>query len=215
MKKNYYILGCGGFAKEVYFLSNQILKNENYQFKGFIDYKPIITYIEACKNKLPVIDEDYFLNNVLPNDETLIFMGVGEPKLIEKLSLKFANYNFPNLIHNNFIGDINSIEIGKGNIITAGCVFTVDIKIGSFNIFNLNVTVGHDTKILNNNVFNPGCNVSGSVSVGSNNLFGTNSTILQQISIENNNIIGASSLINKNVDNDKIMVGVPAKALNK
>ncbi len=215
MKKNYYILGCGGFAKEVYFLSNQILKNENYQFKGFIDYKPIITDIEACKNKLPVIDEDYFLNNVLPNDETLIFMGVGEPKLIEKLSLKFANYNFPNLIHNNFIGDINSIEIGKGNIITAGCVFTVDIKIGSFNIFNLNVTVGHDTKILNNNVFNPGCNVSGSVSVGSNNLFGTNSTILQQISIENNNIIGASSLINKNVDNDKIMVGVPAKALNK
>jgi sugar O-acyltransferase (sialic acid O-acetyltransferase NeuD family) len=215
MKKNYYILGCGGFAKEVYFLSKKILVSENYQFKGFIDYEPIITDIEACKNKLPVIDEDYFLNNVLPNDETLIFIGVGEPKLIEKLSIKFANYNFPNLIHNNFIGDINSIDIGKGNIITAGCVFTVDIKIGSFNVFNLNVTVGHDTKILNNNVFNPGCNVSGSVSVGSNNLFGTNSTILQQISIENNNIIGASSLINKNVDNDKIMVGVPAKVLNK
>lgn len=215
MKKNYYILGCGGFAKEVYFLANQTLNDENYQFKGFIDYKPSIDDIEACKKKLPVIDEDYFLSNIFPSDETLIFIGVGEPKLIEKLSIKFKNYNFPNLIHDKFIGDINSIDIGRGNIITAGCVFTVDIKIGSFNIFNLNVTLGHDTKILDNNVFNPGCNVSGSVIVGSNNLFGTNSTILQQISVENNNIIGASSLINKNVDSNKIMVGVPAKALNK
>lgn len=39
MIKNYYIIGSGGFAKEVYTLTLQTLTNSN-SFKGFIDLDP-------------------------------------------------------------------------------------------------------------------------------------------------------------------------------
>lgn len=214
MKKQYYIIGSGGLAKEVHFLAEELL-DESHDFMGFIDYKPEVKTIIVRGQVLPVIDEDFFLENMLPSGDINLYHGIGNPNLLGKLSKQFENYTFPNLIHPNFIGDRKSIQFESGNIITAGCVFTVDIKIGSHNIFNLNCTIGHDTAIGNCNVFNPGVNISGSVKIGSRNLFGTNSTVLQLLQINDDNILGASSLANKNIDSNCTMVGVPAKKLEK
>lgn len=214
MKKHYYIIGSGGFAKEVFHLSEEIL-DSSYTFSGFIDRKPSSEMITVRGRNVPVFDEEHFLKNIIPAKNLNIYFGVGDPNLIQKLSIRFKKYNFPNLIHETFVGDRDSITFGKGNIITAGCIFTVDISVGSFNIFNLNTTIGHDTVIKDNNIFNPGCNISGDVRIGSNNLFGTNSTVLQGITIENNNILGAASLANKNISNDCVMVGVPAKKIER
>jgi acetyltransferase-like isoleucine patch superfamily enzyme len=142
-------------------------------------------------------------------------MGIGDAKILAKVSNKFSNFHFPNLLYNQSFGDLISIKMGRGNIITPGCVFTVDITIGSFNIFNLNSTIGHDTTIGSCNIFNPGCNISGNVKIGDLNLFGTNATVLQNLHIGNNNVLGASSLANKSFTDNHIMVGVPAKKLKK
>jgi sugar O-acyltransferase (sialic acid O-acetyltransferase NeuD family) len=210
MTKKYYIIGSGGFAKEVYFLAEQCL-DKSIIFSGFIDFEPKFRSLVVRQKEENVIDEMYFLENIKPSSDIQIYLGIGDPKLIEKLSIKFQNYLFPNLIHPNFVGDIKSIHFGIGNIITAGCVFTVDIKVGSFNIFNLHTTIGHDCVIENFNVFNPGANISGGVNISSANLFGTNCTVLQMLKIGKNNIIGAASLANKNIDDGCVMVGVPAK----
>lgn len=212
MNKSYYILGSGGFAKEVYFLADECL-DDTFKFIGFIDFQPKTKSILVRGNEEAIIDEDYFLENVTPSSDIHIYHGIGNPILLEKLSKRFQDYIFPNLIHPNFIGDKKSIQFGNGNIVTAGCVFTVDIKIGSNNIFNLNTTVGHDTIIGDCNVFNPGANISGSLDINSENLFGTNCTVLQMLKIGKNNIIGASSLVNKNIGDDSIMIGVPAKKM--
>jgi len=213
-KKDYYIIGAGGFAKEVYYLAEEVFK-DNSTFKGFIAYEPKEDKLMARGEEKPILDEKSFLVNIKPSDRTSVFMGVGNPQLIKTLSRTFEAYNFPNLIHHSFIGDKTSIELGSGNIITAGCIFTVDIKIGSFNIFNLGTTVGHDVVIGNCNVFNPACNISGEVEIGSGNLFGVNSTVLQQLEIKNDAILGGASLSNKSIDNDDVMVGIPAKKINK
>jgi sugar O-acyltransferase (sialic acid O-acetyltransferase NeuD family) len=212
--KHYFILGSGGFAKEVYFLASEVL-DSNYQFGGFIDRNTINDYIEVRKHKVKVWDENIFLSQVLPQNNTTLFMGVGDPKLLLKLSVKFQEYHFPNLIHPSFVGDFQSIQLGRGNIICAGCIFTVDIQIGSFNVFNLGVTVGHDTRIENGNVFNPGVNVSGGVQMGSGNLLGTNATVLQYLSIGNYTTLGAASLATKSIEDHQVMIGVPAKPLNR
>lgn len=207
----YYILGNGGFAKEVLFLSKEVFGSLN-DFAGFIDYKPTSNKVLCMGEEYPVIDEDEFLN--LKNFNCHTYLGIGEPKKLRKVSEKFLGYNFPNLVHPNVIMD-KSVVLGSGNIITAGCVLTVDIILGNYNIINLNTTIGHDTQVSSFNVFNPGSNVSGSVFVGNGNLFGTNSTILQGVSIGDNSIIGAASLINKNVGNNLVVVGVPGKAIKK
>ncbi|MFN7656520.1 MAG: acetyltransferase [bacterium] len=202
-----YIIGSGGFAKEVYFL---IKETNLYEFKGFVDYKPKNTTLTIGVESFPIIDEDEFLNGY---ESSNIVIGVGRPHLLKMLSEKFKNFNKPNIIHPSFISDSKNIIMGVGNIITAGVIFTTNITIGSFNVFNLNMTIGHDSMIGNHNVFNPSTNISGNNKIGNGNLFGVGSISLENMEIGNNNVIGASALLTKNINNDGVYVGIPAKIM--
>ena len=208
-----FIIGCGGFAKEVLFLLEEV-KGSLEDFRGFIDYKPTKNKFLCRRTEFDVIDEVDFLKMNYKKDEIELYIGVGDPRILKNISDKFNGYKFPNLIHRNVIKD-ESVFLGKGNVITAGCVLTVDIKIGSYNIFNLNTTIGHDTVIGDFNVFNPGANISGSVILGSENLIGTNSTILQCLKIGDNSILGAGAVLSKNLESNLVAVGIPAKPIKK
>lgn len=211
-----YILGAGGFAKEVLFLFKSSEFKEQ-AFNGFIDFDPCSDQLKIGKESFPLISEASFLSNLKNNEAKNInlFIGIGNPELIHKILSKFDKYdfNFPNLISQNATLDMRLNKAGKGNIITSGTVFTVDIELGSFNIFNLNSTIGHDTVIGSRNVFNPGANISGGVKIGDQNLFGTNSTVLQYHSIGSGNTIGANALVNKDIEDNETRVGVPAKRI--
>ncbi len=204
-----FILGSGGFAKEVFALIKQI---GSYEFSGFIDIDKKPDIIIGGKN-YKVYAENY-LENV--DKDIRLVIGVGDPKLIEKLANKFRNkFKFPNLIHPSVIGNFDDISKGNGNVITQNCVFTTSIKIGSFNIFNLSTTVGHDVIIGNYNVINPAVNISGGVIIGNSNLIGVNATILQYKSVGNYSTVGASSLVTKDVEDNTIVTGIPAKKFIK
>lgn len=214
--KKIYIFGTGGFAKEIYFLIFEINNAKaTFEVAGFIDLQPKSQHLEIGGNKFDVFDEDSFFKDSL-NADASFAIGIGNPKVLNSIKSKYlSEYDFPNLIHPNVIGLFETIQFGKGNIITAGCIFTVDIKIGSLNIFNLNSTLGHDSQIGDCNVINPGTNISGGVSIGSKNLLGTNSTILQYIKIGDNNLIGAGAMLNTNIGNNKVAVGLPAKEIKE
>jgi sugar O-acyltransferase (sialic acid O-acetyltransferase NeuD family) len=214
MNKDYYIIGSGDFAKEVYIWTKDALTTEE-NFMGFIDNNDQKKEVSIGGKFYPIIQESNFLNRISPSASIKLYFGIGNPSLIEKLFQKFQNYNFPNLIHPNTSGDFTSIKMGKGNIVTPGCILTVDITIGNCNVFNLNTTIGHDTIIGDFNIFNPGSNISGGTKIGSNNFFGTNCSVLQHLKIENRNIIGALTLINKDLGSDFTMVGVPGRPLKK
>jgi len=212
--KEIYILGSGGFAKEVYFLINEInhkFENPIYNFKGFISKTNEISELIIGKLKLPVIFEEHFFKMPI-NEVSCLAIGIGDPNILEKIYNRWIDkYDFPNLIHPNFVSHEQTIEMGSGNIITSGNIFTIDIKIGSFNIFNLNTTVGHDANIGSFNVINPGANISGGVKIGNSNLIGSNATILQYIELGNNSILGSGAVLTKNLESNVIAVGLPAK----
>lgn len=203
--KDLYIIGCGGFAKEVYFLARVI---GGYTVKAFINHVKAEPVVFAGET-IPVIEEQEFLQ--LSKDNICLAFGIGDPKLIKMLSDTFSDYDFPNLIHPNVTGDFCNIKMGRGNILTANVTFTTCIEIGNFNVFNLMTTVGHDVLIGDYNVINPSVNISGGVVIGNVNLIGVSATILQYKSIGNHSIVGASSLVVKNVPDDVTVIGVPAK----
>ena len=215
--RDLYIIGSGGLGKEVFCVITDINNNGSpeYDFKGFIDYQSAVNEISIGNVKFPVIDEDDFLSTVLASDNICLAIGIGSPKSIQKVSRKFKDYQFPNLIHPNFIGQMEAINMGKGNVITAGNIFTCDITIGNFNYVNLACTVGHDSIIGSFNVINPGCNISGGVKIGDLNLLGTNATILQYLSIGDYNILGAGGVLTKGIENNQVFVGSPAKFLKE
>lgn len=209
---NSYIIGSGGLAKEV--LRLLLDTGEKYPFKGFIDFNPKSGEIFADGNNYPVLDENSFLTDSNINKEnSAVFLGIGDPKKSVEILHKYKGFIFPNLIHPSFVGSSHSITFGQGNIITAGCIFTVDIKIGSFNIINLNTTIGHDTEVGNFNVMNPGVNVSGGVQIGNGILLGTNSTVLQYLKIGDSSILGAGAVLTKDLEPNSLAVGIPAKVI--
>ena len=219
MKKDLYIIGAGGFAKEVGFLIKEInqssLDNEKYLLKGFIDIRNIGESIILGKEKYTILSEDNFVSGSV-NRSAHMVIGTANPIFVKKIIEKFGDrYDFPNLIHPNVIGDFEHIAMGKGNIIAAGCIFTTSIKIDSYNIINIGSTIAHDVEIGSFNIINPRTNISGGVRVGDSNIFGTNSTVIQYLEVGENTTIGAGAVITRSIEDNSIMLGNPAKLFMK
>jgi sugar O-acyltransferase (sialic acid O-acetyltransferase NeuD family) len=179
----YRVLGRGGFAKEV----NGLL----WQMK--------------IKAKETFIDD----NTTLPTDDILV-IGIGDPASKKKFAEKFKLNYFPNIIAKDAVCDI---EMGIGNVICNGNIFTVDISIGNLNAFNLNCTIGHDVRIGNYNQINPSVNISGRVTIGDECLIGAGAIILEQLTICSNVIIGAGAVVTKDITEPGTYIGLPARKI--
>jgi len=210
-KRDFVIIGSGGLAKEIRFLVSQEFIDINRLFyRHFLGY--IDTYFNKTIHNEPVIgNDDWLLSRQFATD---VFFGIGNPLVVQTLVEKYSQnkfLKFPNLFHSHVIGDFDNINLGEGNIFTAGTIFTTDIKIGNFNIFNLNTTVGHDVNIGNYNLFNPGCNISGNVTIENTCLFGTGCQVLAKLNIPSYTTIGSGAVLTKSILNEYgVYVGIPA-----
>lgn len=89
------------------------------------------------------------------------------------------------------------INIGKNVQITAGVTI---------------LTHGYDWSVIKGK-YGDILGSSGKVSIGDNVFIGVNTTILKGVTIGNNVIIGANSLVNKDVIDDVVVAGNPAKVI--
>ena len=141
--------------------------------------------------------------------------GVGSSKTRKKIIDKIIdneNLEFPNVIDPS-VQMSERICMGKGNIICAGNIMTVDIEIGDFNIINLDCTVGHDAVLHSYVTVYPSVNISGCVEAGDETELGTGSHIIQGIHIGEKTIIGAGSVVIRDMPSNCTAVGNPAKPI--
>ena len=215
MKRDIYILGAGGMAKDTLCLINDINASRDlYHFRGFVSIGDE-REVRFGKQTHPVFDESMFLAEML-GPETRLAIGTGGPDLNQKIVEKIPIPGlFPNLIHPGFIGNRDGIVFGEGNLVTAGNIWMTQIEVGSYNVFNMASVIDHDSTIGSFNVLNPGCKISGGTRIGDLNLIGTGSTVLQYLEIGDSAIIGGGALVNKNVPSRKVVVGVPAKVIKE
>jgi len=73
--------------------------------------------------------------------------------------------------------------------------------------------VGHDVVIGDFCVINPVATISGGVTVEDDVLIGTGTNILQNITIKARSTAGAGSLVAKDIPEDTVVVGIPAKPM--
>jgi UDP-3-O-[3-hydroxymyristoyl] glucosamine N-acyltransferase len=108
-------------------------------------------------------------------------------------------------------------KLGKGGMISPGCVVTSNITFGDYVTLNLNTTVGHDTRIGTYCTTNPGVHISGQIEIGSCNEFGTGCIVRDRLIIGSNKTFGAQTAVVKNIwgDDKETYVGIPAKKLMK
>lgn len=207
--KSIVIYGAGGFGREVQWLIERInQQEEEWLIEGYLDdgVEPgtringytVLGGIEKLR------DYDRSLSIVC----TVRTSAVRE-KIIRKIE-DIGIFEFPNLIDPD-VKMSDSIRLGKGNIICAGSILTVNISIKDFVILNLNATVGHDAVLKSYATVYPGVNISGCVSVAEGVELGTGTQIIQGKEIGKNTIVGEGSVVIRDLPPDCTAVGVPAK----
>lgn len=210
MLKDLYIVGAGGFGREVAWLVERINQVEpEWNLKGFIDDDESVQ--GAFKDDYPVVGGCDYLQH-LPN-QVWVVCAVGSAKtrkkIIEKLS-QISNVSFATLIDPSVLQS-NRVEVGEGSIICAGTILTVDICVGKHVIINLDCTVGHDVMVHDFVTVYPSVNISGNVSVGECTELGTGAQIIQGIKICAEATIGAGAVVVRDIDQAGTYIGVPTR----
>lgn len=204
------IIGVGGFGREVKSLIDQINEKEKtFEIIGFYDDK----HYENDINGIKYLGEIKDIN--LLNALTSIVVAVADPKVKKKIieSIHNDKVDFPNLIHPSVIIGQDDLQMGKGNIICAGNIITVNIVLRDFIILNLSCTIGHDTTIESYCSFMPSVNISGEVIIKEGVYVGTGAKIINQLEIGSFTIVGAGAVVSKSLPDNCTAVGIPAKPI--
>lgn len=209
--KNIIIIGAGGFGREVQWLIERInQKEQTWNILGYVDDG---VEVGRVVNGIPVIGNLEYLCQT--KEELYVTCAIGSTqvrkRVIEKL-LQNKKLKFPNLIDPSIL-ESEYVDYGKGNIVCAGNIFTVNISMGDFNIINLNCTLGHDDILESFITIYPGANISGNVKIGELSEIGTGTKVIQGKKIGKNSTIGAGAVVIKDVPDDCTAVGVPASVV--
>lgn len=108
-----------------------------------------------------------------------------------------------------------SAVLGKANIILANCAINCNAVLGDFNTLQTNSLIGHDTVLGNNNFLAAHTCIGSGLKIGNGNFTGLNCSMKNFVQIGDYNLIGMASNVVKDVTDGNVMVGNPAKPLNK
>ncbi|MDA8226231.1 MAG: acetyltransferase [Desulfitobacterium hafniense] len=211
MKYSVIILGAGGHAKVL----QDALRLNGIELIGFTT---------------PDLDKHLVNNGTsrIGNDDTVFNYDVEQIRLINGLGsirstsnrrrlfnyFKNRGYLFYNVIHPSSIV-ASDVLMGEGVQIMAGVIVQSGTKIGKNTIVNTRVSVDHDCDIGSHVHVAPGAILSGGVEVGEGVHIGTGAIIIQGIKIGRNSIIGAGSVVVRDVPEETISIGVPARVVKK
>ncbi len=211
-KKRLILIGGGGHCKVVISI---LRKLKDFEIVGIVDNYKTGEIIEGIRvigadNNL----KDFYKENI---HYALITVGsVGDNTKRYKLfnMVKEIGYEFPIVISPAASMD-ESTKIDEGTVIMPGSIINVDSIIGKNCIINSGAIIEHDCKIGNHCHIAPGVHLSGGVNIGNLTFIGIGSTIIQGIKIGKNVTIGAGSVVIKDIPENVVVVGNPAKIIKR
>lgn len=104
------------------------------------------------------------------------------------------------------------VEIGVGTVILGMASINSLVKIDEHCYLSHGVLIGHDVEISKFTSIMPGASISGDVVIGEGVLIGAGAVVLEKLKIGNNAIVGAGAVVTKDVNDNEVVMGVPAKA---
>ena len=203
------IMGAGGLGREVLELAHIINKKQNrWEDIVFVDDNDMLKKV----NETVVLGYEEAKSRYGSRLEGVA--AVGEPLIRKKIwgELEQDSIKAVTLIHPDvYIPD--TTEIGKGVVIQYGCFISCNVKIEDYVYIQPQCNIGHED-VLHEGVMISGFgNIGGKVSIGKNTFLGLSSAIKDEISIGDNTIIGMGSVVFKDIPNDVVVMGNPARPI--
>lgn len=204
------IIGAGTYG-EVYLA---YLQEAGINIVGFLDDDP--KYVNQEVRGIPVLGKISKLETLKETDGVeAVYCPLGNNKLRVKF-LTYARelgYETPNYIHPSVLISPN-VKIGNGVYILLGTTIMPYADIKDFVMISMGVHLAHHT-ILDEGVFlSTGCNFGASIHAHKYAYCGISSTIMTGLhDLGEDCLIGAGAVVIKDVPDNAIMAGVPAKLL--
>jgi sugar O-acyltransferase (sialic acid O-acetyltransferase NeuD family) len=142
-------------------------------------------------------------------------LGVGGTFLRKKLSDKFnaiGGVLTSAISITSRIGKHHTI-LGDGINVMHNVLISNNVNIGNGALINASTNIHHDVRIGEFAEIGPRAVILGNSSVGKFSFIGSNATILPSVKIGNNVVIGAGSVVTKDIPDNSLAVGIPAKII--
>jgi len=213
--KNLIILGAGGDGRT---LVDMITEINNYEEKwniiGFLDDDP------KKQNKIingysvlgKIIDYGDFKDTYFITMIGNVYERYSRKRINTKLQIEVEK--FATIIHP--LATVSrTTTIGKGVVIYPGTFIQANVKIGNHVHIHSNVFIGHDSIVDNYVTIASSSTIAGYVNIGEGCYVGMNSSIRDRLNIGKWSVIGMGSTVLKDVEEQHIVAGNPARFLRE
>lgn len=149
-------------------------------------------------------------------DASHYVLGIGFSQSRQSVDARVSGYGLTGATAVHPLADVPpGTPIGPGSVIFSGARLGPSITIGRHVCLSAGAIVGHDCEIQDYATVLPGGTVSGDTQLGEACLIGSNATVLQRLRIGARAIVGAGAVAISDVPDGAVVVGNPAKALER
>lgn len=207
-----FIIGAGGFGREVFSIIEALEGSGRMPHPaGFIDDAPSaadLDRVDALGSRV-VGSVDDLIRRIDPFDAVLAIGSASARQTVAGL-LEHSPVTYPVLVHpDTTIG--SNVRLAEGVVMAGGSRLSTNIQVGKHVHIDQNAVIGHDCNLEDYSRLNPQACVSGAVTIGRGALVGANATVLQGLAVGERSVVGAGSCVVKDVPNDTVVKGVPAR----
>jgi sugar O-acyltransferase (sialic acid O-acetyltransferase NeuD family) len=215
--KDLIILGTGGSSIDILDSINDIntgRKQTAYRCLGFLDddrttWNRVIHGVRVLGS----------LSTAAHYPDCCFVNGIGNPLNFHRKSGIISQIGIPETRFETIVHPSASVSrmshLGPGTVVFQNVVITSNVTVGKHVIILPNTVVSHDDTIGDYTCIAGGACISGGVRIGHSCYLGTNCSINGNISIGNTCVIGMGSVVLKDVLDNTVVAGNPARFLRK
>lgn len=203
--KGLYVIGAGGHSLSAIDLAREL----GYEIRAVIFSESRVDGLNnyRCLPFLPIHEMGAASN---------ILLAIGDNNVRYHIYTLFTKLlpaaRFPSLVHPTAAVS-PSAKIGIGSLIFANTVIGSQSRVGRFVIVNNLASADHNSSLSDFASLAPGVVVGGNVSVGLRSAIGIGAKVKHKTSIGSDSLIGAMSFVNKDIPEQVVAWGIPAKTI--
>lgn len=203
-----YIVGAGGFGRELYcWLKDLPAWGREWEFVGFLDDN--LSALDGFDYDAKVVAR---VSDFTPKPNQLFACGIGNVAVKRRVcaTLFERGAHFITVLHPTAVVGAN-VVLGAGAVVCPGVTLSCDIEVGDMVMINLHSTVGHDASIGSWSTLSAHCDLTGGVRVGEGVFLGSGARVLPGKTVGDRAVVGAGSVVIRDVRAGDSVFGNPAR----
>ena len=207
-KKDLYIIGAGGFGREIEsWLSLIPISEQKWNIIGYLDDD--LNALDGYPSDFKVVNK---IRDFKFKEHDMVIITISDTKTKEYIynSLNGKVEFFTFVAHSAVVAKFATI--GEGSVVCPNSIIATNTNLGKFTTINNGTHIGHDSIIGDFSSFMANVDVGGNCKIGNHCFIGSNATIIPRRVLKNNVIVGSGSIVIRNVKSGTVF-GNPAKKI--